>query len=578
MRIKSLLKLGLIILITILCGGLTYYLKDKKYLEPAFTHSSYYIIWVGILYLLYVIYPKITLGFSAEHRKGHLIAMAAALILTALVFLAIPIEFRVLADETNLLNASQAFYEHREATHPIEAFYYYNQLHYVSTDVPHRPLLWPFLASLLHTFSGYTPVNGFVLNFLVCFASLAMLINLGTRMGDTKLGMMAAVVLVSYPLYAINVTSSGYDPLNLMLILFLYAAIHTFLKDENAHSLEILAVTLALAAQGRYETAVLGLPVLVIVLFHFKKIKWEELSPFSFLIPILFLPTVWQRILSPDVRNAGDKAAVSFSFKFLVKHLKNAAEFIVMPGEPRYPNSQIILLLAAVGLILALWCLFKKCDKQQRKMALIFGSVIAIGQALIVVIHLSYYLSDLRQPFISRLLVAQLGIMAMLAAFALRTFMTNRTGKTVAIFALFFLPLYHWPIAAFDANTKSLVMFREYHFARAFLKKQTAQNILVVSDRPSLFVGLGYGGINFDYANDNVDDLKRNISYSLFEDIFVIRHINMDTLKADEKFSDKFNLEKVAAIQVDAEQMVQIDRILEEPTIIKPKPATSKKD
>jgi hypothetical protein len=82
-------------------------------------------------------------------------------------------EYRILADETNLLGMASAMYDEHMTYNPTEVMYYFHgrrrEINHV-TDM--RPAFFPFLVYLGHTVLGYSSNNGFVINGIAAFALL----------------------------------------------------------------------------------------------------------------------------------------------------------------------------------------------------------------------------------------------------------------------------------------------------------------------------------------------------------------------------------------------------------------------
>ena len=105
--------------------------------------------------------------------KNHWIALAVSLVLMVTGTICCKPEFRIFADEINLLSDSQNLYEARECytTHSLLEYSNGNKI-ILAAVLDKRPAFFPYLVSIIHLLSGYKPENVFVLNFIIGFISL----------------------------------------------------------------------------------------------------------------------------------------------------------------------------------------------------------------------------------------------------------------------------------------------------------------------------------------------------------------------------------------------------------------------
>jgi hypothetical protein len=253
-------------------------------------------------------------SFGANNRWDWWFSLFFSLPLCAVIFISVEPDFRILADETNLLSTSYALYSGFQFINITEKLFFFNLDHVISAEPAYRPALYPTLTAMLHYAFGFRWFNGIVLNFFVGLLSLSLLQFVLTKFGGRLLGVTGACLLASMPLFQLNITSSGFDALNSLMIIAVYYQLYRFNERPNANQAELLIALGILAAQARYETLVLFLPITLILLANARNLVRENYTPCLPLMPILAFPIVWQKIITQSFANAGESPDNVLSF------------------------------------------------------------------------------------------------------------------------------------------------------------------------------------------------------------------------------------------------------------------------
>ncbi len=150
-------------------------LSSRKAVAACYSNTSFYLIFaLVILWIVLLICHLRQLRVSVGgFLRRQVFGIVLALLVTALIFLTVPVYLKILNDETNLLAVSQAMLYFRSADRIAMATFFDGGLQVLSFEVPIRPMLFPFLTWLLHAVFGYHPHNAFVVNFLLAFVLLA---------------------------------------------------------------------------------------------------------------------------------------------------------------------------------------------------------------------------------------------------------------------------------------------------------------------------------------------------------------------------------------------------------------------
>ena len=162
---------------------LIYSLTSREVMVDLFTYTSYYLIF--LLVILWVVQTVLflkNLNFSLKLLlKKYWLGILTAFILTSLVFASVRVRFKTLSDETNLLSISRSMLNDKTIVNSTMGKFYYNNLNTLNSEIPKRPLIFPFVVHLLHTLAGFQYQNAFIVNFIVMFLFLSGVYTLFSR-------------------------------------------------------------------------------------------------------------------------------------------------------------------------------------------------------------------------------------------------------------------------------------------------------------------------------------------------------------------------------------------------------------
>ena len=89
------------------------------------------------------------------------------------------------------------------------------------------------------------------------------------------------------------------------------------------------------------------------------------------------------------------------------------------------------------------------------------------------------------------------------------------------------------------------------------------KNILIISQRPGQFTALGYGAVNFSYANKHHKLVLREAERNLFSKIFVFQEIEYETKKPTKNTAlhPDFKLDTLYEIQITATEFLRVSEM-----------------
>jgi uncharacterized membrane protein YhfC len=526
-----------------------------------FVRSAFYFLFAACVFLLMALYRQwddICAWFAASRREIAY-ALGLGLALTSMVFLVVKPDFRVLADETNLLSTSQGLFLTHELKNIIEILFFYEGFEVRHADPAHRPGLFAFLTSILHFIGGYRWYNSFALNFIVSMSSIAVFYLFFSHLAGRLFGLICAVLLAAFPIFQLNVASGGFDALNMLLVMLVYVQLYRFITQPGPQQLELLLLITLLAAQARYETAVLGVPVFIAMLLHWRGLWQWRYSPVFPLIPLLYLPVVWQKLVSSHFANPGDSDD-PFKFSNLGDNFINMLKFFSDWHDKGLPTLRIIAVLAALGLVILVWRLIRQRQSRLLWLAL---ALCVVGQVLIALTHFAYYTGNYQLAWLNRLAQVQLTWLIPLAALPLYVFFQRRYHPVLVGAVLTLILLHGTHAAMLNPVGKSLTLYRDYKQVRLHLQAHyPPRDTLVITHRSGMYAALGYSALSPEKARQSASALLMNLERGLFQNILFITPYNHVTRKHTLALADNYRREEVASFQYDAVSSVKIYRVL----------------
>jgi hypothetical protein len=529
-------------------------------LEKVLISSTYYFVSFTVLYSLAVAWLAFRKDFQPQRRFFNTIwfpAVAAALINGA-IFAAVRPAFRVLEDETQLMNTSRSFFEERAFQTPLQAVSGGLAMKFVSARVPIRPPLFPYLVSLVHSLLGYSPEHAFALNFIVSYGLLFAVIVYGRFVKDTAFGVTAACLLASFPVYALTVASAGFDSLNALIVLLIIVQSNRFISTARAVDLEMVVLLCALGSLCRYETIALVAPVSVGLGLLSPPRAFAGLPKRIWLTPLFFVPVIVHRIaVRLDARSTGE-ARDLFRAAYAWPNARHALGFFFNPGEPHYPNSVIFSALAVVGMGL-LFARRRELPDAVKKAILVAAGVLATLASL----YLFFVQGDLSQAWTQRFALVFLVPLSLVAAVPVYPGLSRPVlGKVLPALLMANL-LFHLGVARkneFALKNYSMASFyeRNIRLLRPFAPKDT----LLIADAPEIYLVYLYGAVDFGEANRRREELLAKRARGEIARILVIQALRPDSGQPREFLDPQFRLKFVDGYRLDSDHYIRISQVL----------------
>ncbi|WP_158631927.1 ArnT family glycosyltransferase [Chroococcidiopsis cubana] len=490
--------------------------------------------------------------------KYYWIGLIGALILTCFLFVSLSPDYRVLSDETNLLAVSKSMTYNKTIFNTTMGKWYYDNFHPIQQEIPIRPPMFPFLISLLHSLFGFSRNNIFILNGLGLFALLSLVYVCVKKTLDTTSGFAAMILIASQPIITLSATSAGFDLFSATFLAITLISLYGFMRELTSHGLSLLWINLMMFCYIRYESVVYFL-LLLGFLVGFRLLRLHYLKPSLYLYvltPIIYLPYLWQRILTKGNYEVPEGMSL-FSVNSFWSHLSDllSAQLCFDFYLPFATGVNItgVLLLGILLIGLAL---------KKFRFAKPFQGYYAFTVSLCLLVHTSMYLAhhagQYTHPTQARFFIVFV-ICLTLIPFIYKSIGGALPSRLLLVGALIAFILYH-PIGVENRFYNTMTLPRKTRYVRDFLNKFEDKAILVIIDRPGQYISENYGAVDFDYANQNLDSLLNDLKRGLFKEIIVVQDLNYDTQSpiSSNKLNAKFQLKTLSQRQYTATKYIKI--------------------
>ena len=358
--------------------------------------------------------------------------------------------------------------------------------------------------------------------------------------------------------------------------MFPFYEINKVITTRSIQHAELLFLTLVLVSQCRYESIIFTIAILFLVPMLFNKESISELSIITFITPILFIPVIWSPRLYadlPDINRVGTTLIQvpslydAFRFTNLIENTRqNLIAFLGL--DPYLGFSPLISLLAIGGFFL----LTKKMIFSYRNTSIEFKNMWFFGVAtfcLLYIIQFSFYRGDLTIFTQNRFATVYLPYVLFPAIFFLYSIFNKANGIKINLVVLFFVfhLMFFWPFGAQQRFVNVGSLPYEYNKTLMFLKEnfKNNSNILIIAERPNIYIIHYRGAVDFSFANQNIDKIKNSYNKE-FDHILVLQKIDDKTQTPLEwnEIEGAYRLEKLSDIKLTQSTYLKISEILDE--------------
>lgn len=482
--------------------------------------------------------------------------------------------YKVLADELLLVGTSMGMHYEREATYPTRATDIQGVYRVLSGTLDKRPLLFPFLVTVVHDATGYRPENAFYLNMGLGVIFLAMVYALGRQVtGERWGGVLAVLLFGGLPLLAQQSTGGGFELLNLTLIAALALLMARYLEAPDVWRLEAMVWCGLMLACTRYESGLFLLPVAVAAV-----LGWHRRSAVLASWTLLFAAPVWFLVLAQNRVFSGSSSAwemqsvagVSepFGLQYLGNNLGHAlAFFFELDGFQ--PNSVVF---AALGLVavpfLMLWLMgalrtLGRAEGRMQAWALMSCALLAVTS-----VYLLYFWGQFDEPIIRRLSLPVHLLFLFAVLLAGSQWLKSPRGWVAGCWlaGLAFL-VQGLPTLARQGYRTSYSPGVEMEFRAAFLERFAERNLLFIDNDSFFWITRRIASSPVAQSKERKESLIYHLRNRSFSDMYVFQSYLVDDATGEQRVAPEddlgpdFELETVWERRIQTLLFARISRV-----------------
>lgn len=455
-----------------------------------------------------------------------LVPAASVILMTFTTLKSQPWQFKIVMDEPVLMATAKQMHLNKQS-YCAAAQYTVGGIKYNhSMFVDKRPLLYPFLVSILHDWTGYRIHQGIVLNAILLLVLNATIYLWGRALCPPLGGYISLILFNTIPLLAINATSSGFDVLNLLLIAGLPAMICLHLKRLEPGTLNGLLLYTVLLAQTRYESVLFVVPTAVAILYSWWQLKRIMITKTMILVPLLLVTYPLQRTImnsSNAFWQLEDGVENPFGLQFLASNLGHAVDYLFV-FDAAQPNSILLTTFWVMALCALVYCVLKrKAELPMSRVQLYAG----LGVALIVIANflllMLYHWGQINDPAATRLILPFLLLMTFFAVIVMGMFKSQVRIQYAAVGAclLYFLFVTRPSMAGTDYLEFTIRNAQADYLVGEAVSKED-RDILIISDR-HLASNLGEdSSISIGIALNRLPQIELHQRMRTFDEIQIV--------------------------------------------------------
>ncbi len=443
-----------------------------------------------------------------------------------------PHDFKILFDEHVLGGIARLMHYERQGAYAGYAHYINGHLSTFGMGVDKRPLMYPFLVSILHDLTGFRPENSFVANGLISFVLLLFIYGLGVVIGGWRIGCLGQMLLAGLPLIAQNATSGGFDLLNVTAITGFVLAAWNYWRQTGTGGLDLCVYSGLVLANCRYESLLFLGVVMILAVLKWIRERRTSLTLAAALSPPLALPPLLLNLIF--MGGGGGSYFQTKQENFLnVSHLGDnifhAGYFLFLPDW--HLNSSILLSVAGfASLLLTLMWILRRLFIFARESSVEVPFLFCVlGVLAVTFITLLSFWGFWDDPPVQRLSLPLYIAFAWCVMYAAARSLRGRTlpGWVIGAAAICAV-VTAAPVSSEAYTTNELSTYITYRWARDYVLKHADPSVLIVSRASVMFTLYGLPNIHLGIANHNPYKVFNVVQLGLYREVWVVQEYTLN--------------------------------------------------
>ncbi len=535
---------------------------DRETYQVIFLTSSYWILLAMCVTWAAVFIKEVLSKMSDDTCRIVIWALAISLFLVVTVWISVVPGFRVLSDESNLISVSKSFYLSKQPLNVTMGMQSFEKFQMLASEIPKRPLLYPFFISILHSIFGYHSLNAFLTNTLFLLFFLTVTIVVVVKVRGWMLAIAATFLVLSQPIITLSATSAGLDFFSVFWLFAFLLCLWKFLNTRTEQSFILLWCTGIMLSHTRYESLIYPLIVFLVLAIVYPSLILALIRKYFVLLPmtlVFLIPLILQFYLSQGkYENPVGQPLFSleYGWRNVVVYFQNFLRL-----DFYLPYATLLNLLAlAVILDLAISFLKGRLIISLNHKS-VFYSIIFLLLAVNMLIFMMHFMGSYNHPAQARFFIFS----SLIYSFIPIIFSEKvgwLTPKRIVTAAILLFLIYH-PVSTSKSFSNSLNEVRKTRFETDFFKTKGRRDILLIIDRPGQYVIDGMSAVDFDFANKNYYRLIMNKGNFVFKEIYTVQEVSYSTAKvlSHHRLDARYQLTDLAKKQLTGDSYIVISRV-----------------
>jgi len=431
--------------------------------------------------------------------------------------------------------------------------------------VEFKPVLFPFLLSLIHHLLGYKAANVFLLNLIIAGLFLSAVYICCRQWTNRILSFSILLLIAAGPVFSLCARTASSDLFCTFLLGLSFIYLYNFMKSPTGPSFGLLWSTLILLAYAR-EESIMYFFIILAALF-FKDIRWRTLREHWIILggtAFLLSPVIWLRIVKigahKQLMRGNPSASPMYLKNNIFNFLSNQFNFSLdIPyNTPVHWLAFFILTWLFVNTVIT-----KKIHLQSFQKHFIVIVTLCLGAFYMLIFHWWYtrsYVDPISVRFY--LIFSVLCAISPMFYWAHRPFTRPRASLWVFVLALMLFLLHH-PLAAKGRFIRGHLYTKEAEAIHKFLKSYGTDRILVILSTPIEIYDLDIPMASFPTANQNAEILLTDLERGFYRDIIVVERGWHESFWRREMLDPQvYNLELLEQYQVTSRIYNRISRVV----------------
>lgn len=449
--------------------------------------------------------------------------------------------YKILADELLLSGTSMGMHYSRSAAYPVRATDVQGPFQILQTVLDKRPVLFPFVVSVVHDLTGYRPDNAFYVNTVLGFVFLALVYRLGLKIGRSRwAGALLVLLFIGLPLLSQQMKGGGFELLNLVMLASLVLFGMLFAEQPTERNLAALTYCAVLVGYTRYESILVLVAVAALVLWVWWREQRVILSWPVVVAPcFLLLPLLQNRVFSikPGAWELASRGATTpFGLHYLPNNLGHAFAFF-FDTTGYQPNSPLFAALGLLAVAFFLLWIFRTLRASHTSApADVATAWLGIGLLGIWALLMVYFWGQFDDPIIRRLSLPVHLLMAIaVAAVGASLRFTTRVWQGACILALAGLVIYSLPVMSRRAYGSTYSPAAEMEWREEFLRKFPERDYLFLDKDSVFWITHRVAASPNEQARKRKDNFILLLRSDAYSSIYVMQHFHIDPLTGERK-------------------------------------------